>query len=179
MMLQLKQIFVTVGTTQFPELIETVISDNILAILSKYQCEKLVIQHGTGQPIPCDRIEEISLKFGIDTICFDYKSTIQRDIDRSNLVISHAGAGSCIEILTARKPLIVVVNDKLMHNHQTELAEQLSKDGHLIFCLPKTLANTLEDLDAKIHSLVPYDQNVLNMKKFMDHLDSLMGFSER
>lgn len=176
MMLQLNQIFVTVGTTKFPELIDAVISDEILAILSKYQCKKLVIQHGSGQPISFDKIKEISLEFGIETCCFDYKSTIQPDIVASNLVISHAGAGSCIEVLKAHKPLIVVVNDKLMHNHQTELAEQLSKDGHLLFCLPNTLANTLNDVNQKIHSLVPYNQNSNNVTEFINHLDSLMGF---
>lgn len=176
-MLQLKQIFVTVGTTTFPDLIEAVMSDEILEIFKKYHCEKLIIQHGTGQPISYDKIEDFFLKFGIDTFCYDYKPSIQPDIAASNLVISHAGAGSCIEVLTARKPLIVVVNDKLMHNHQTELAKQLSKGGHLLFCLPETLATTLNDFDQKIHSLVPYDQNNHNMAKFMDHLDSLMGFN--
>lgn len=176
MMLQLNQIFVTVGTTTFPELIEAILSDAVLTILSKYHCKRLMVQHGTGQPISFDKIEEISLKFGIDTFCVEYTFTIQSDIAASDLVISHAGAGTCIEVLTARKPLIVVVNDKLMHNHQTELAEQLSNDGHLLFCLPKTLASILDGLDQKIDSLVPYDPNIHGMTEFMNHLDSLVGF---
>ena len=44
-----------------------------------------------------------------------------------------AGAGSCLEVLGARKPLLVVINDDLMHNHQLELAQKLHKDGHLFY----------------------------------------------
>ena len=38
-----------------------------------------------------------------------------------------------MEALSLQKPLIVVVNDMLMDNHQTELARQLAKDGHLLY----------------------------------------------
>ena len=44
------------------------------------------------------------------------------------------GAGSCLEVLEAGKPLVVVVNEKLMDNHQIELAQQLYNDGHLLYC---------------------------------------------
>ena len=73
----------------------------------------------------------------------------------AKLIISHAGAGSvmealrnvcysrnqpCLPFFTAlqtqdafcfsqRKKLIVVVNDKLMHNHQAELADAMSEAG--------------------------------------------------
>lgn len=51
-----------------------------------------------------------------------------------NLILFFLGAGSCLEVLGAGKPLLVVVNDKLMDNHQLELAKQLQADGHLLFC---------------------------------------------
>lgn len=39
-----------------------------------------------------------------------------------------------MEALGANKPLLVVVNDKLMDNHQLELAKQLEADSQLIYC---------------------------------------------
>ena len=42
-------------------------------------------------------------------------------------MISHAGAGTCIEVLQTGKTLAVIVNDSLMDNHQVELAEKLAE----------------------------------------------------
>ncbi len=54
-----------------------------------------------------------------------------------------AGAGSIIECLRLRKELVVVVNDKLMDNHQLELAEALEQEGFLKKCLVGGLEEVL------------------------------------
>ena len=49
----------------------------------------------------------------------------------------YVGAGCISESLGLKKPLIVVINDKLMNNHQRELADQLSEEGYLLSTSPK------------------------------------------
>lgn len=169
-------IFVTVGTTLFDDLIDTISSDEILTLLQCVQCKLLKIQYGAGKPVDSDAIARAARQFSIQIECYDFKANILSDINASDLVISHAGAGSCIEVLTAKKPLIVVVNEKLMNNHQTELAQQLFIDGYLLYCSTQTMAKVMDDLDGKISQLKPYEPGYRNMLKFVSHLNTIMGF---
>lgn len=90
----------------------------------------------------------------------------------ADLVISHAGAGSCLEALAASKPLIVVTNELLMDNHQLELAEQLCKDGHLYYCTCDTLLELLTTMNlSKLKPLV-----VDKSKVIAERIDRIMGF---
>ena len=43
-----------------------------------------------------------------------------------------SGAGSITEALSLKKPLIVVINEALMNNHQTELAKKMSDEEYCI-----------------------------------------------
>jgi hypothetical protein len=72
-------------------------------------------------------------------------------------------------VLEAEKPLIVVVNENLMNNHQTELAEKLGGDGYLEYCVSSTLCETIEKFDPS--KLKPFPRGNLNaFGKFIDSL---------
>uniref|UniRef100_A0A8C6YUU1 UDP-N-acetylglucosamine transferase subunit ALG13 n=1 Tax=Nothoprocta perdicaria TaxID=30464 RepID=A0A8C6YUU1_NOTPE len=90
---------------------------------------RLVLQTGRGAQEPASLS---SPDFVLET--FRFKDSLAEELQRADLVISHAGAGSCLETLEEGKPLIVVINEKLMNNHQLELAKQLHRDGHVLYC---------------------------------------------
>lgn len=137
-----KKCFVTVGTTRFDLLCKYVHSSPVLLALRKIGCEEITMQIGNSDFEPGD-----FEKNGIKLHLYRFKDTLKADISNADLIISHAGAGSCLEALDANKPLLVVVNEDLMDNHQLELADQLQVDGHLYYCTCDTLVSTLETVD--------------------------------
>lgn len=117
---------------------------------------------------------DCSVRCGFKSIeSFHLSPSIEKYISSADLIISHAGAGSCLEALEAKKPLIVVTNESLMDNHQTELAEQLYKDGHLYYCTYNTLLNTLQTAD--LSKLKPFVYT--KSKEIAAHINKFMGFS--
>ncbi|XP_053179435.1 UDP-N-acetylglucosamine transferase subunit ALG13 homolog isoform X1 [Scomber japonicus] len=162
----MKTVFVTVGTTSFDELIENVTSSEAAQALKSRGYERLVLQVGRGSILPdADSCPHIRLE------AFRFKDSIAEDMKRADLVISHAGAGSCLEALGANKPLLVVVNDKLMDNHQLELARQLHMDSHLLYCTCSTLTETLRTMDLSLLQPFPPGQP----KNFANFLDKALG----
>lgn len=162
----MRTVFVTVGTTSFDELIETIISSESLEALKSRGYEKLVLQVGRGAILPTpDSCSEITLE------AFRFKDSIAEDMMQADFIISHAGAGSCLEALGAGKPLLVVVNDKLMNNHQLELARQLHSDSHLLYCTCSTLTKTLRTMDLSV--LLPFFSG--QPQNFANFLNKALG----
>ncbi|XP_028272109.1 UDP-N-acetylglucosamine transferase subunit ALG13 homolog [Parambassis ranga] len=162
----MKTVFVTVGTTSFDELIETITSYEAARALKARGYERLVLQVGRGLLLPAaDSCPQVGLEV------FRFKDSIADEIKQADLIISHAGAGSCLEALGAGKPLLVVVNDKLMNNHQLELARQLHMDSHLLYCTCSTLTETLRTMDLSV--LQPFLPG--QPKNFADFLDRVLG----
>ena len=77
-------------------------------------------------------------------------------IYQAELVISHCGAGILLECLRSdHATCIAVVNDTLMGNHQSELADKLSNEGYIYQSTPsKVLKDVIGVLsDIKNHKL--------------------------
>ncbi|XP_055849491.1 UDP-N-acetylglucosamine transferase subunit ALG13 homolog [Episyrphus balteatus] len=167
-MIQLKSIYVTVGTTKFDALIEKIFSDDILLLLRRRGCKKITVQYGTGKAPPVNKAQN----YGIAVEIYQFKFGPERtDIINSDLTIGHAGAGTCMDILKNKKPGLVVVNDTLMDNHQVELAEQLAKDSYIFQCNLSSLEKSLKVLD--FETLVPYEKG-RGMPAFISHLREMM-----
>lgn len=112
-------IFVTVGSVApFDSLIKEI--DNLLG--EKLIKGKTIMQIGNGRYIPknCE--------------WFRFKDSIEKDIQKANLVISHAGAGITYECLEKNEKLIVVVNPSIRDKHQDQIAKKFSEEGSLIWC---------------------------------------------
>ncbi|XP_050348750.1 UDP-N-acetylglucosamine transferase subunit ALG13 homolog [Nymphalis io] len=165
-----KKCFVTVGTTRFDLLCKFIQSSPVLLALRKMGCKNITVQIGNSDVEPGDFEKD-----GIKLHLYRFKNSLKADMTNADLIISHAGAGSCLEALDLNKPLLVVVNEDLMNNHQLELADQLHVDKHLYYCTCDTLATTLETVDfswlspmskPSPHAFVKYINSVF---KVMEH----------
>ena len=58
-------------------------------------------------------------------------------VERAVARAAAAGSGSVMEALRMNKALLVVINEKLMDNHQAELAEELGRLDYLAYCTPR------------------------------------------
>ncbi|XP_017669812.1 PREDICTED: putative bifunctional UDP-N-acetylglucosamine transferase and deubiquitinase ALG13 [Lepidothrix coronata] len=167
----MRSVFVTVGTTSFDELIATARSPPALQVLHSRGYQKVVLQVGRGAlQLPLPRGSA-----ALEVEAFRFKDSLAEDLRSADLVISHAGAGSCLETLEKGKPLIVVINDKLMNNHQLELAKQLHRDGYVLCCNCSTLVETLQLMD--LSTLKPFPPG--QPEKFALFLDKVVGFQRR
>uniref|UniRef100_A0A0A9ZGQ7 UDP-N-acetylglucosamine transferase subunit ALG13 n=1 Tax=Lygus hesperus TaxID=30085 RepID=A0A0A9ZGQ7_LYGHE len=165
--MDLSNVFVTVGTTQFDLLIKVVTSPDCIQALKKRGCKRLKLQIGSGSHMPANMDVD-----GVEITSYRYKDSIKDDMSWANFVISHAGAGSCLEALELEKPLLVVVNTNLMDNHQFEVATKLKDCGYLHYTTCDDLLSTLCNLD--LSRLRPYPKH--DPLKFTSVIDYIMGF---
>lgn len=138
-----------------------------LQVLQARGYTSLTMQIGHGMIVPPS-----GLIYGVQVEYFRFKDSLAEDMQRADLIISHAGAGSCLEALGARKPLLVVINEDLMNNHQMELAQQLHEDGYVQYTTCTHLEHALQHMD--IQTLKPFP--TVDPHKFTDFLDSIFGF---
>ena len=127
-----RRVFVTVGTTSFDALIQATTTPEFANALEKLGFDELRLQVGRGQAPVSDSVT-----------WFRFAPTITEEMRAADVVISHAGAGSILEALELGKRLVVCVNEKLMDNHQAELATALEARGHVVVSTVDDVAGAL------------------------------------
>ncbi|KAL6989656.1 N-acetylglucosaminyldiphosphodolichol N-acetylglucosaminyltransferase [Sarracenia purpurea var. burkii] len=164
-------VFVTVGTTCFDALVRVMDTMEVKKELLNKGYTHLLIQMGRGSYIPTKSSGEDGC---LVVDYFTFSSSIADNLRSASLVISHAGSGSIFETLKLGKPLIVVVNEDLMDNHQSELAEELAEMKHLFCARPQTLPHTIKDMN--LETLVPYVPG--DAKPVSKLINRFLGFSD-
>ncbi|KAI6217817.1 N-acetylglucosaminyldiphosphodolichol N-acetylglucosaminyltransferase [Aphelenchoides fujianensis] len=146
--------FITVGTTKFHSLVQRALSAEVLSLLRELGFTEVSIQAGDMELQPLidgleggeviNKSEEVvnirwrDLKIRLRR----FYPSLEREMRDADLIVGHGGAGTCMEALALKKPLVVVVNSALMSNHQSELADRLARDHH---CLVASSAEKLVD----------------------------------
>jgi len=87
--------FVTVGSTQFDSLIQSVLSEPVLLSLRRKGYTNLILQCGNSQLDLARCIEtgntERVTKNEVDIEYWKFKPSLQEEFEKADLVISHAG----------------------------------------------------------------------------------------
>jgi beta-1,4-N-acetylglucosaminyltransferase len=99
--------FVTVGSTRFDSLVQSILSSQILSCLLLKGYSELVIQCGLSEVSDLEMPTEsgIPLKLHKDGVAIEiwrFKSSLETEYDRADLVISHAGLICFFSISNAR-----------------------------------------------------------------------------
>jgi beta-1,4-N-acetylglucosaminyltransferase len=184
-------VFVTVGTTKFEDLIREVDKKEFIEVLLSQGYTSMKVQIGKGDYTP----KHASCVDSFDCEFYTLKSTLLADVENASLVISHGGefcrvilwanllvqfhpcvcalgAGTIMEVMRAKVPLVVVINETLMDNHQVELAHALETRGHLVSTTPKDLLETIKNI--KLDSLNQYQDPDTSL--FPELVDEEVGF---
>lgn len=131
-------IFVTVGTTDFDLLVEAM--DQLAPGLG----EEIVAQIGRGQYEP-KHIRWFRLAPSLEPYYQD-----------ADIIVSHGGLGTVIEVTSMGKPLVALSNPDRYDFHQDDLLRYMEQEGHLLWC--RDLSNLEEDLRrARVMEFRPYE----------------------
>ncbi|KXN72530.1 glycosyltransferase family 1 protein [Conidiobolus coronatus NRRL 28638] len=144
--MSINQVFVTVGSTKFNELITNITNPIFIQNLIKLKVKTLLIQYGNSDFSHVKTlIEDPQLTNGLQVNYYDFKPSITDDLTASDLIICHGGSGTILEGLKLKKKLCVVNNSSLMDNHQLELIKAFEADNYVVrFELEDLLIRFLE-----------------------------------
>jgi UDP-N-acetylglucosamine transferase subunit ALG13 len=129
------KIFVTTGSIlEFDCLVEII--DN----LNKANKYNIAIQTGKGRYLPKN------CKY------FKFTEDINKHYKWADIVITHTGVGTIMELLNNNKKIITIDNPKAVDNH--ELVKNFNKEGYLIYLPFKDINNNNSYLEEKIKEVV-------------------------
>jgi beta-1,4-N-acetylglucosaminyltransferase len=109
-------IFVTVGTTDFDGLVRAA------DMLARDASERFVVQYGAGTYVP-ENCES-----------FRFARSLHAYLSDADLVVSHGGLGTVVEVLLQGTPLVAVANPDRFDDHQEEILAEFAKKDHLVWC---------------------------------------------
>lgn len=150
----MESLFVTVGSTSFSALTDFLAQPDVQKALLDCNIAQVTIQYGAHKP----RLSSDQKSSDCPTLTtFAYAPSLRKHIQDATLIISHAGAGTILEVIDMGKPLIVVVNSALMNDHQTELATAMNdrnccrviRDDAISTDLLQTIADMLQSSRAQ------------------------------
>ncbi|CAL5035979.1 unnamed protein product [Urochloa decumbens] len=185
-----RMVFVTVGTTCFDALVKAVDSEEVKEALLHKGYTELLVQMGRGTYIP-SKVSSPAIRDKVGVAPIEEKLVqhrlrwfghVQRRPPGAPVrsgVLKRAdnvkrGSGSIFETLRLGKPLIVVMNEDLMDNHQSELAEELADRKHLLCARPQTLQETVKAMD--LNNLLPYMPG--DAKQVVTRINKFLGFPD-
>lgn len=140
------KIFITVGSTQFTELIKE--CDKLLSSVEN----EITAQIGHSPYIPKSFPS------------FRFTSEIDSYYNNAEVIICHAGAGTVYSLLEKGKRIIVVPNLNLADDHQKEIANFVLKNNYAAVCLdPKDINKHLTKTTTP--SFAPYNNSNSSLVK--------------
>ncbi|MEJ5201141.1 MAG: glycosyltransferase [Anaerolineales bacterium] len=158
-------IFVTVGTHDqgFERLVKA--ADELATLVE----EKVLIQKG------CTKYQPIFA----DHFCYANSQEINDFIQQASVVVSQASAGTIINVLSLKKPLVVIPRLKKFKenwtDHQVELARALAAQKIAFAILSEELSGAiLRDALARVHQfLPPFDSSAQLIRALREQLKIL------
>ena len=129
-------IFVTVGTTEFDDLVRA--ADRLAAA-----GHEVVIQIGRGL------VEPVHAQW------FRFAPSLNSYYAAADVVVTHGGLGTVTEVLHRRIPLVGVSNHDRYDRHQDQILQAMEAAGHLLWC--RDLAELQQAVEqAGQREFVPY-----------------------
>ncbi|KAL0254226.1 UDP-N-acetylglucosamine transferase subunit ALG13 [Cryptococcus tetragattii IND107] len=197
-------LLVTVGSTLFPSLTSHILLPAFLSLLQSLGVQRLVVQYGRAELELENNVKRTlsvnsqgvgrgvwsdsdgdrdgddaqdKKETGMVVEVMRFTSDFEGLVKNSDAVISHAGSGSILTVLRQAPPipLLIVPNRSLMDDHQSELADELYKDGYV-------MVSSVEDLQDKVQPFLkiwPSQAKLFpQMRKevFRGVVDDLMGY---